>query len=320
MSLPAAEIPILIIAQDPLIYNTVAASAFFFWEYCITFDEEVDLIWRWNLSLVSIMFHVIRYGTFGIRILELLFYANISGLIQPTVARCTAWIWIEVIVGQVMFICLGILFLLRVFAFYGKSKTLLAGLIVLFVLENAAEITIIVLTVPKMRAIPNPLPTNLHVSACVIVELPVLFAKFWLPALLFQSILFFLVLAKFVQTKRQAGADSPHLLSIFIRDGTWAFTLGFAVLLWGVLAYELEIGKGDVALTWIYSILSFCATRLVLNLRSAARRRCEATYDTGLNIKFRGDQHFEMSTKDLWGTSIVNDSVTVTGSDIPITT
>jgi len=284
MSLTPAQIPGLIIAEEAIIYNTVAASMFIFWEHCITFNEEVDLIWRSKWNLVSLLCFVIRYMTLAIRVVELVFYTNVSGLIHPSLSQCIAWLRFEAASGQILFFSVEIVLIMRVFAFYGRNKLLLAGLITLFVCESCARIVILGITIPKIVIIPSPLSPNLHLGACLVEQVPALFSNYWVPGLIFESILFMLVAARFIQTKLHAEIDSPDVLIVFVRDGAWAFTLIFGVLLWSTLSFELTPVKGDVALTWLYSVLGFCGSRLILNLRGAAAERTALTDDEGLEF------------------------------------
>jgi len=66
-----------------------------------------------------------------------------------------------------------------VFAFYGKRKLLLYVLLALFVCANSARLTLIALEVPKILVVPNPFPQNLHIGACLILEIPSMFAAYW---------------------------------------------------------------------------------------------------------------------------------------------
>ncbi|KAF8529366.1 hypothetical protein JB92DRAFT_2861729 [Gautieria morchelliformis] len=270
MALAAADIPALITAEDAIIYNTLAASMFIFWEHCITFNEEVDLIWRakkWGT--VNTLFVVMRYMAFSIRIVELVFYTNVFGLIRPSTSQCIAWLRFEAASGYILFFCVEVVLMMRVFAFYGRNRLLLVTLLALFACESAARITILGITMPNIVIVPNPLPPHLHAGACLIVSVPSIFSNYWVPGLIFESILFLLVVYQFIQTKRHAEIGSPHVLIVFVRDGAWAFSLIFAFLLWSALSYELTPVKGDVALTWVFSVLGFCGPRLILNLRSA---------------------------------------------------
>jgi len=276
----------LVTAEDATIYNMVAASTFIFWDQCITFREEVELIWRSKFSPVSLLFLVIRYGTLGFRIFVLVFYTKFSGLLRPSLTACKGWLWLEVALGLSLFCCVEIVLIMRVFAFYGRNKLLLASLLTLFACEHAAVLTIAAIAVPKFQMVPSPLPTNLPVPACLILYIPALWYSFWIPCIAFESTLFLLVISRFVRTKR-LEIGNPRLLTIFVRDGVWAFTLIFAAFLWSILsAAFFDPTKGDIALTWFWSIQCFCGTRLVLNLRSAVQRRTLATLDTDLKLNF----------------------------------
>jgi len=287
MALSSSGIAEIIRAEDPVIYNNLAASTFFFWDYCLTFGQEVELIWRSKWSPVKLLFYAVRYVTLVIRIVELVFYANISGFIRPSALACMAWVWFEVISGHVVFIGVEILLIMRMYAFYGGNKYLLSALFIVLILQHAASIFIMVMTVPKIVVIPTPLPSHLHSGACLVVSIPNLFFHYWVPGLIFESILFVLLVAKFIGTKWKIGTYTPHLLAVFIRDGAWAFMLIFAAFLWCTLEFQLSLQKGDVPLTWIYSILGFSGSHLVLNLRVAAQERThwQPTQDDGAELK-----------------------------------
>jgi hypothetical protein len=47
------------------------------------------------------------------------------------------------------------------------------------------------------------------------------------PELVFQSIIFLMVMVKFVQMHWGSSSHIPQLLRVFIRDGIWAFAVVF---------------------------------------------------------------------------------------------
>lgn len=66
--------------SQPLV---VAGLSLMLWDYCLTIDQEVDLIWRAkNISLSRVVFRLSRYGL----ILSLL-YANTGTLDRPSPRR-----------------------------------------------------------------------------------------------------------------------------------------------------------------------------------------------------------------------------------------
>lgn len=100
-------------------------------------------------------------------------------------------------------------------------------------------------------------------------------------------------------------SESRPLLVVFVRDDAWAFLIIFAVSLWATLAYELTEHKGEVALTWHYSVLGFCGSRLILNLRSAGRNGTgvEATQHDLSELKFKTSPDTGMSRGAVSGTT-----------------
>jgi len=282
MAITPAQVVDLLIALDPLTYNTVAAFMFLLWDHCISFSEEVELVWRSKWSLVKVLFLIIRYLAFIVQLVNLVIDA-MPQLVHPSVSSCMGWIKWQLVSGQILIICVDVLLVLRVYAFYGRSKVLLTVLIVLFLCEAISMAIIGGISIPgadMLDLVANPLPSNLHVPACVALTLPPLFSKYWISGLIFGSILFFLVTVKFVQTRWNAGVDSPHVLIVFVRDGTWAFAVLFGINLWMCLSFKSSAQQGDISLTWSYSVLGFCGSRLVLNLRSAAVENMHSDWGT----------------------------------------
>ncbi|KAF8531924.1 hypothetical protein JB92DRAFT_2847579 [Gautieria morchelliformis] len=259
-----------LVSQSYTTYNTVAASMFTFWDYLLTFGDEVDLVWRSPFSWVTIMFYVIRYLTFFIRIAHLVFCTNAFGVVHVTASDCTIWRWFQVLSGQFLFCAIEILLITRVFAFYGRKKSLLAVLLLLLAAELSAMISLVAISLPMEVAKPNPIP-HIHAAPCIGISQPKMFSSLWVPPLIMQSILFVLLLGRYFWTREETRPGSSSVLGVFFRDHAWAFLLIFAVCLWATLSYELTDHLGEVALTWTYTVLGFCGSRLILNLRSAGR-------------------------------------------------
>jgi len=226
---------------------------------------------RWNV--VSVMFILIRYLTVAIRAFELVFYTDALGLLHPSSAGCKAW----AMSGYIVYACVEILLMTRLFAFYGRSRRVLACLMVLFFLGHGASLTLAFLAIPDIVVVPSRMAEPLRAGKCVVVDLPHFFVNYWIPGLVSETLLFFLLLVKFFLTRRKASMATPHLLLVFVRDGAWGFAAMFAALLWCAIAFELSIPLGDIALTWLYSAFGICGSRLILNLRSAAKERTWAT-------------------------------------------
>jgi len=210
-----------------------------------------------------------------------------TNVVHPSSSNCVGWVAWENISGQILLSCVDVLLIIRVYALYGKNKVLLAILIVFLLCEAAAMTAIIGISIPRTDIIINPFPSNLHVPSCLTLSAPPFSANYWIPGLTFQSILFLFVAIKFVQTRWNAGTDSPPILTVLARDGTWVFAIMFGILLWMFLSSSTK----SILERWVYSVLGICGSRLVLNLRSAALADKNWPYDVGtvemLTVEFR---------------------------------
>ncbi|KIJ54684.1 hypothetical protein M422DRAFT_24590 [Sphaerobolus stellatus SS14] len=270
MSASSPDVLALIANENVIIYNMVASSVFLFWDYCITFSEEVKLIWSKKIGYVSILFLGIRYFTLCVKILHLVFYTDALRLIHATPISCEVWAWFEALAGHFTYFMIEVLLIMRIYAFYERNRILLVTLVTLLIIEHAPSFVFLGLTLPHFKFLPNPFPPQIHASACIITFLPKLFADYWAPGFAFQAILFLLLIYKFIHTKLKTTISTSRLLTVFVRDGAWAFVIIFAILLWNQLAFIINPQGGEVALGWLFSVFGFCGTRLVLNLRVAA--------------------------------------------------
>jgi len=206
----------------------------------------------------------------GIRVLELVFYTNITGLIKPDVESCLSWVKAEIGGGHVLLLTVDLLLALRAYAFYGQSKRMLYFLIAVVLGGQVAAIVIMVIVIPGFQAVPSPLPANIPLGACVVLGADARFPYYLLPTVIVETILSIVILIKFIRNRLDTRAKPSKMMIVFIRDGLWAYALVFATLMWTFIGYRFAPQKGDVAITWLYSILSFSGTRLVLNLRDEA--------------------------------------------------
>ena len=125
---------------------------------------------------------------------------------------------------------------------------MLVVIVILFVAEIAAEISILAIVVPSTETIPDPLPSALDTNACLVMSIPSLFPHFWygqnlmacvdfyvalisrVPGLIFETFLFTLVAVRFIRMRMEEGISTTPLMAVFVRDGTWAFALIFGGL------------------------------------------------------------------------------------------
>jgi len=286
-------------------YNTVAASIVIFYDYVLTLGDEVDLIWRSKFTWVNILFYVIRYLTIFVRMIHLVFCTNVFGLLPVTPSGCLLWQWFQVMSGQILFLIVEILLITRVFAYYGRHTPLLIVLLFLLAVEFSAMVALVATSLPNGHIIPSLLTDNIHAGSCIGKYMPARFASLWIPPLIMQGIVSSLITGKFIWSRLDAQTSSSPLLVVFIRDHVWAFLLIFAVSMWSTLAYQLTIYDGQVALTWNYSVLGFCGSRLILNLREAAYASDNSPLEAEISdIKFKSNPS-RLSLEEVPGTTSI---------------
>jgi len=238
-------------------YFQLAAFIMLVYDHLLTFDQEVERIWKQRLSAASVLFLVNRYVTIMefIVVLEAFHNPRWKGEV------CRKSVLFEAS-GTIALVAVGeLIMILRVFAIYGRNIRLLVVLMGLWLAQ------VIVSGAGLRKGFPVPLPPVL--TGCILTgdgPLPSL----WIAPLVTDSIIFFLTLyrAKRYATNRRFLA-SPTIM-ILVRDGTVYFFLIFLANLANVIVYfSATRDLKDIGASFSQLITATMISRLVLNLRSA---------------------------------------------------
>ncbi|TDL22911.1 hypothetical protein BD410DRAFT_839241 [Rickenella mellea] len=248
--------------------SQVAAIACLVYDIFITLDQEVDYIWKSVLReqngeclRMLIVFHRSRWtipkylylwGRYFALFIQIVATAARKSrincvclhpspqFISLIIISCAGWSYFEGITGQMLVMGIELLLMLRVWALYKRDRRILYMLVALYVAEVTANTVILGVALPRFTPI-APLhsifPPGFPLSGCLPIQVPRFFFSYWIPVLLFESILFILMLINFVRLARE-HAPMP-LLKRFFRDGTVYYAVIFAALLVQVLLYEL---------------------------------------------------------------------------------
>lgn len=235
-------------------YSTACATIWIIWDTIIHFDVEVECIWKRPKSWVKWTYLFVRYAPIlhGGALLAL----NSNARFSPS--GCRGWVYEQLIFGELItFAAEGIL-VMRLYVLYNHSKIVLGAIIVAFIAEITAMVACLVLVLPKMTLRPD----------CLVASMPGVFVTFWLASLGFEAFLFILTLFKFFQS---VSRSKSSILYIFMRDGTWAFTMIFVVMLLNLLMYKLnKTPLVGVGYGWAFGTMSFAGSHVLLNLRRFA--------------------------------------------------
>ncbi|TDL18499.1 hypothetical protein BD410DRAFT_793204 [Rickenella mellea] len=248
--------------------SEVAACSCLVFDIILTIDQEVEYIWRSKWTLPKCLYLWARYFALFMQVIAIAETTSLK--VTPTI--CAGWAYFEGITGQLLIMGVELLLMLRVWALYKRDKRILYFLIALYVAEITANTVILGMSLPSLTTV-APLhglfPPGFPLSGCFPTKVPGFFFSYWIPTLVFESILFILMLFNFVRLARE-NTPMP-LLTLFFRDGTVYYAVIFAALLIQVLLYELDnTAIKQVAIGWLLTMFSIMGTRLVLNLRAAS--------------------------------------------------
>ncbi|KIJ53800.1 hypothetical protein M422DRAFT_242063 [Sphaerobolus stellatus SS14] len=266
-TLQAAQLLPFITVQRTLVFNNVAATSFFFWEFCITLPDELRLVWGEKRTFASVLFIMSRYLTFINRVIAIAFYTDAGRLMTLGGGGCMVWAWAEAVTGHTIYVSVEILLIMRIYAFYERKRSILLGLWALWIVEHGLQLGILFYALPRFNIIGNPMPSNRYIlpPACIILSTPSIFKSYWQVSLKSDSI----PLLIFSLYRIPGMFASTKLLSVFVRDGAWLI-IYFGMIAWCCMAFELNAENGDIALTWLFSTLGIIGTRVVLNLRKTS--------------------------------------------------
>jgi len=266
-------------------YQNFAAAAILLWDYCITFNEEKRHYWnsRWTWSRLA--FAANRYIAPMIALTNL----GASLVTNLTPNFCSFYtVYLATISGPLQFLLVEIVLTLRLYALYGKSKRILAGLIVFLLFTTLTSSVVVTLE----------FGTN-HGAVLGTPNFPICFAQikgnktrsflwaYWIPIALFEIVAFFLALYKtrqhiqdtrplvqnsVIDTGRVGGKTlGQQLVEALFRDSLFYFALMSILVLIGAFLNHFgneTFGVATIAPGPILSLLSIMGSRLLLSTHS----------------------------------------------------
>ncbi|KAF9445273.1 hypothetical protein P691DRAFT_805935 [Macrolepiota fuliginosa MF-IS2] len=273
-------------------YFQLAAFIMLVYDHLLTFDQEVERIWKQRLSAASVLFLVNRYLTIMefIVVLEAFHNPRWKGEVcRKSVAFEASGTIALVAVGELIMI-------LRVFAIYGRNIRLLVVLMALWLAQ------VIVSGAGLRRGFPVPLPPQL--TGCILTgdgPLPSL----WIAPLVTDSIIFFLTLYRAKRYASNGRFLASPTITILVRDGTIYFFLIFLANLANVSIYfSATRDLKDIGASFSQLITATMISRLVLNLRSASTSSSDEHQLPAPDSYQYGDRHDKRET--LWTRTLGN--------------
>ncbi|TFK35061.1 hypothetical protein BDQ12DRAFT_688738 [Crucibulum laeve] len=240
-------------------YFQLAAFIVLLYDHILTFPEEVQRIWSQKLSVASILFLINRYIT------PIQFVIIIDAFHDPiwteTVSSCRRFVAFEGASTVTLVAICELIMIMRVYALYERSRTILIFLMTLWMLQVALS------SVGIDTGFPVPLPDGF--IGCIFTGSHPLFPAIWVTPLISDCAIFSLTLWRTrTYLRHSRAAPTTH---VFIRDGLLYFLVIFMANLLNTLLFFL--GADDIraiGASFSQLITATMISRLVLNLRSVS--------------------------------------------------
>ncbi|KAH6899454.1 hypothetical protein BKA70DRAFT_733652 [Coprinopsis sp. MPI-PUGE-AT-0042] len=236
-------------------YFQLAAFVMLIWDHFISFDEEVERIWKRRTSGLTILFLLNRYIT------PLQFIIIVTAFHHPqwTNEVCARFVAFEGASTVAMIAICQMVMILRIYALYAQNKMVLVGLGIVW----AAQI--IISSVGITLGFVAPLPPGY--TGCIFTSSHRFFPALWVAPLITDSIIFLMTVLR-TNDYRSLIRGTPTL-HIFVRDGAAYFLIIFLANLMNTLIYFLAPGAVKaIGASFSQLITATMVSRLVLNLRS----------------------------------------------------
>ncbi|KAG2008480.1 hypothetical protein CC2G_013910 [Coprinopsis cinerea AmutBmut pab1-1] len=257
---------------SPTRLHLVSALYFLVYDVILTYGDEVTYIWPIPLNRTKLAFLFIRY-------FPILFLFSIQFYGTPNVFYsshdCYIWNAYQAVATILIIAGADYILLLRVFALYPSNRPIKYLTMALYLAELVMTSVGMGLAVPELT----------YDEHCGVTDAPITFLIAAGVPILFQTYLFGIIAWKFVLSIKEGWGDVP-IMSIIMRDNTWAFTLLFLILIAEAFLYGIaEDAYIGILYGWLNAAFSFCGYRILINLNKAARKS-PSDASTGASIQF----------------------------------
>ncbi|KZV97488.1 hypothetical protein EXIGLDRAFT_730703 [Exidia glandulosa HHB12029] len=130
------------VARNCLIwqYTSASALALLCYEYIITFEDELEHVWRRPRSFFCVLWVLLRYP------ILLSFMISVPGLFTPELAVIVQWLTVVTILTYISLLTAHLIYLLRTYALYSRARVVLVLCVPLFL----AEVGIVIYSLVSM--------------------------------------------------------------------------------------------------------------------------------------------------------------------------
>ncbi|KAH8828630.1 hypothetical protein DL96DRAFT_1012758 [Flagelloscypha sp. PMI_526] len=247
----------------------LSALSILIWDWLLTLDLEIRLVWPNKLSVGKVLFFLARYLPFVDILVGIIFSKKVdAGTDGRACSIIYAWmIWLEVFGIHVV----QVILILRTWALYGRNKWVLAGLVaMLFVTVAFCGTTDQLL----LKSIVWAGPAFSGISGCIVIradDLRVRLAGNYLAIMALESIILLALLFR-VMKLRKVSSASP-LINIIYQDGLLFYFFVFVVSIVNVVTvFTVPQAYCAVLILFQRAMHSVAASRILLDIRQVASK------------------------------------------------
>ncbi|EMD37779.1 hypothetical protein CERSUDRAFT_83551 [Gelatoporia subvermispora B] len=247
-------------------YAAFVCATIVIYDYLICVEQEVDLVWRKQWSIIKVVFLWHRYlGLFAV-----IFQVAVLTLSDVSDSFCGFWFRWETWGYSLLIFTSEMVLLLWIYVVFNKNRYLLVALSLLFLAEVAAVIAILAKSFINFHAQAHLIP---GIPFCLATHEPTTFKLLWVPILGYDSILLVLFLYKGIEshiiTYHNRLAPTTLLDMIYKHSLTNFLAIFASYLACAAIWLVPNSGLDEIPVPFALSLSLTNCTRLLLNIRQA---------------------------------------------------
>jgi hypothetical protein len=257
------------------------------WDHIITFDDEVEFVWKGSKGPLVYLFFLNRYLIPVGFIVNLVAYSLQSWPIET----CSHYVRYEGSMTVIGIEVVGLMMLLRVYALYKRQSRVVIGIVAFILLvETGMNIWLLMHSMAVqhpsgMRSCSMIFDPNISDAAS---------ASAWLP-LLYDTIVLFLILYRTVPSIRHQQAG--HVVQTIFEDGLLYYSVICSVtLVLTIMIVAAEPGIKNITAQLELLLTVAMMSRITLNLRKEAHISAASGDNATFDVKFSRDRSFSDAT------------------------
>ncbi|KDR71717.1 hypothetical protein GALMADRAFT_253439 [Galerina marginata CBS 339.88] len=265
-------------------YVRLSSNIVIFYDQLITFDREVNSIWKSRWTFAKCLFLVNRYYGLASAIFNTyaFFHPNLTNSLCSGYYNWEGW---TNLIGCIL---ADIILQMRIYALYSKNKPITGLIGGSFILCVAASIG--VMTYSTRGLVATAVDILDGTKFCLTPLVPPHYYLVWLPMLAFESLLCVLAVTRAYRSYSSSGArfTGQGLFDILIRDSLLYFLAIGATYLTCFLVWRLEQNiLVEAPNGFSLAISCTLGNRMILNLRDANKQEEES----GVHIRLKAVSH-----------------------------